>query len=316
MKKSALAWAALSVPGCSGDRMAVHSPVDFKTRNPRKALVLWYSQTGHTRRYGEYAAHVLKESGLKVDACDIRYCKSLRTREYDLIIAGTPVHYMDVPPNVKEWFMGMAVSSGTAAASYSTFGGHGDNQHNTAFELLSLMVENGAAPAGMSTFGNMSTYAPTWSLGNEKKTLKYAHLPDSQTYSKVREFTKRVLDNVRRGVVYVPEKEFDIMDWVKHLPVIWGSKVLTTDHRIIEEDCIGCGACERVCPVGAISPKTFKVDESKCLLCLGCVNNCPVGAVNMNYLGKKVIGFPFFLEEQGVEIMEPPVPASDADEQR
>ncbi len=312
LKKSMAVCAAMSVPGCSKEEMRMQAAKEFGTTNPKRALILWYSQTGHTKRYGKHMAHVLKSSGLEVQACDIRDCKDLNPGDYDLVMAGAPVHYMDLSPNVRAWFGNMETLDRTAVASYTTFGGPGDNQHNTAHALLSLMVQKGGVPAGMATFGNMSTYAPTWSMGNEKRTLKYGNLPNAQTYSSVRKFAQDALDRVRKGQVDAPEKEFDLMDLAKHLPVVWGSKVITTDHRIIEEDCIGCKTCVRGCPVGAINLEEFSVDDKKCVLCLGCVNNCPEGAVHMKYMGKRVVGFPFFLREQGIVLMEPDIADNSA----
>lgn len=281
----------------------------FRTSEPQKALVLWYSQTGHTQRYGKLVAHVLEQRGMEVRACDIRFCGDVDPTNCDLMVAGSPVNYCDLPPNVRSWFGAMPPLDRTAVAAYSTFGGPGDNQHNTAHVLLNLMVKKGGVPAGMATFGNMSTYAPTWSMGKAKRTLKYSHLPNAETYARVGMFARTLVESVHAGRVHKPKREFDLADWSRYLPMVKSCKLLTTDHHIDGNLCTGCGTCSQVCPVGAIDPGTLSVNAKRCILCLGCVNNCPEGAVNMKFMGKKVYGFPFFLREQGIVILEPDIPA-------
>jgi len=53
-------------------------------------------------------------------------------------------------------------------------------------------------------------------------------------------------------------------------------------YFILEEKCIGCTACSRVCPVGAISGKvksTHVIDQDKCIKCGACYEKCKFSAI-------------------------------------
>lgn len=59
-------------------------------------------------------------------------------------------------------------------------------------------------------------------------------------------------------------------------------KCLGLLHYYITDKCVGCGNCERHCPVNAISgtlKKRFTIDQSKCIKCGRCYKQCAFNAI-------------------------------------
>ncbi|MCI8320256.1 MAG: 4Fe-4S binding protein [Dorea sp.] len=69
--------------------------------------------------------------------------------------------------------------------------------------------------------------------------------------------------------------------------------VATTNYipKVSLEKCIGCGKCEKVCPISAVSMKEKHpvIDEEICLGCGVCARNCPVKAIELERRPVQVI---------------------------
>lgn len=297
------AGAALPITWAALRDEEVEVPID--PADSRSAAVLWYSQTGNTARYGRLIAHVLRGRGLDVVAGDYRTLGPAAVTGRDLVIAGTPVQYFDVPANLRDFLTSLPPIAPARIAAYCTFGGPGGNVTNTAIRLLEALADRGGVPVAFERFGNLSTFAPTWSLGNEARILAYRHLPDASTYDRVRAFATRVLDRARAGTGIETAKRPDPSDLFRggltRVPTKW----MMGGHRIEASECVGCLACQEACPVGAIAVADGRIDSGACLACMGCVNHCPTGALRMTFLGRDVEGWRRFSERVGIAIEEP-----------
>jgi len=305
MKKTLIGSLAMSTPGLVAWTSIGKPPNPITRKNPRKGLVVWYSQTGHTRRIGRLIQHIWQGTGLDVEGIDYREFDPSSLNSYDLIAMGTPVYYMDVPINLKGWIESIPFIEDVSVAAFVTFGGHGDGQHNTACRLLEMMAAKGGTSVGFGMFGNMSTFAPTWSMGNSERILAYKDRPNEDTYQNVRKFASDILEKVKMGQPHEINPEFGIDTLMRAFPQIGFTKLALTDHHIDTENCIECGTCVEKCPVDAIDLLTGNVNSKRCIVCMGCINNCPVQAVQMKFMGKKVYGFNEFLKRNQIRVREP-----------
>lgn len=301
----AVAAAGVALSGCLSSGV-IASPRSFKTGTPRRGLVLWFSQTGHTERMGKIIADAWARRGVAVDYGDIRDFDITALSHYDCVAAGSPVFYYEAPGYVRSRLKQLPALDGAAAVAFTTYGGAGHNQHNAACSLLEILVEKGGVPAGLETFGNMSTFAPTWSaLGNEARILRYRHLPDRTTFEQARLCADGVLQRMAGGDPLAISRRRGPADLAAGSFSIGLTKLMITGHEIRRDTCIRCFLCVDACPVDVIDIDAGTVNHSGCVACMACINNCPVRAFDMRFVGRPVYGFSEFLTRHGIRIEEP-----------
>nr|MCR4929924.1 EFR1 family ferrodoxin [Lachnospiraceae bacterium] len=66
------------------------------------------------------------------------------------------------------------------------------------------------------------------------------------------------------------------------------TKNYTSKLKVDINKCVGCGKCEKICPMGNIKIENGKaVSKDKCTMCYRCINLCPNQAITL--LGKRVV---------------------------
>ena len=123
---AAVTW----LPGVAGRPTIDDVPIP--PAQPRRAAVVWFSQTGHTRRIGQWIARLWQAQGLDVVASDYRQFDRAQMPAFDLIVLGSPVNYFEAPGHFQTWIDSLPPLAGTRVAAYVTFGGEGGNTFNAA----------------------------------------------------------------------------------------------------------------------------------------------------------------------------------------
>ena len=62
---------------------------------------------------------------------------------------------------------------------------------------------------------------------------------------------------------------------------------------IWKADCVGCGDCVNICPMGAITLQNGKavIDQNKCIDCKLCVTGCKYNAIRQYHEKKNILDF-------------------------
>ncbi len=305
IKKSVLTATALATwPVLSScvNISTIKAKVPMKSNKIKKAVILWYSQTGNTQKCGKVLAKTFEKKGITVIYGDLRELDQTKITDADLIVIGAPVFYYDIPDFVKDFIQSLPDLKGIAVAAYVTFGGPEGNQHNAACSVLEGLVEKNGVPVGLKTFMTISSYSLSLKANaRDVKTKQNTILPDQNTYKNVREYAEFITSEVEKGNTSVFKKTLTLREFSTYFGPEWWTKLFVDNHYIIEDKCVGCGTCVEKCPTGSIDLDTFSVNTDACVLCFGCINNCEYLAVNMEYSKEKVMGFNEFLEKNNLK---------------
>lgn len=112
----------------------------------------------------------------------------------------------------------------------------------------------------------------------------YPMLAREETERRIRDSYAR-LDEVASGIregARLRARHVFLFETLITLPInpYWCKRKLTAKDFYATDACIGCGKCERLCPLGNVSLTDGKpVWSDACTHCMACIANCPTNAI-------------------------------------
>lgn len=243
-------------------------------------LGIYFSGTGNSKYAVELFCTEYDESAHVFSIEDDNIIEIVK-RE-DMLVFAYPVQYSTVPKILRDF-----VSDNKELwknkkifiiATMGLFSGDG------AGVLGRLMQKYGAV-----ILGGLHLKMPD-SIGDEK-VLKRPIEKNRELVKKAEEKIKKAVQLLKSGK---PTQEG--MGWLYRMAGFFGQRLYfghkTKNYsdklRIDEDRCIGCGKCEKLCPMKNIKVVDEKVEQkNQCTMCYRCINNCPRQA--MTLLGKEVV---------------------------
>ena len=237
----------------------------------RKVWALYFSATGTTERTVNTLA---TELGAKL-ACPVEQLSFTRPAERerdhsftdkDLVVVGGPTYAGKVPNKILPDFRTKLHGNEALAVPVVTFGNR--NYDNALAELCAVLEMDGFHTVAAGAF--VGQHAMTDELGYGR--------PGWSDQFEMKTFAGRVAAKVRQLVeapapVRVPgdpDAPYYVPRGTNGEPV----NFLKAKPKTNRAKCTNCGACARLCPMGAINPKNVSEVPGICIKCQRCVQKC------------------------------------------
>lgn len=240
-----------------------------------KVWALYYSATGTTDKVANTLAEELAAK-LDLPLERVSFTKPAeREREYyftekDLVVVGTPTYAGRMPNKIMPDFREKLKGNDALAVPVVLFGNR--SYDNSLAELCALLEENGFHTVAAGAFVGRHAFTDELAYGR----------PGWSDLFEVKSFAKKISDKVK-SLSDIPEPvqvpgDPDASYYIPRRTDGEPAKFLTAKPKTHLAKCTNCGACARLCPMGAIDPRNVANVPGTCIKCQRCVHKCTKGA--------------------------------------
>jgi len=250
-----------------------------------KGIVVYYSQTGNTRKIAREIRIGMQKIIGEVDIVFLKDIAPSELRNYDLIGLGS-CWWGKLPPNFRNFIDSMVSLEGKHIFPFFT---HGSLPAGCMHTTIPLLKEKGLTIIGFHD----------WYANSLQQFIPYPHLtsghPDQTDLDQAEDFGQNMAQLSQR--IYQGETQLippiptlAELDEIYGKPMPPGGEMKKAEDLLLKqrklnlEKCTHCGLCVENCPTDSIDFSVSQpIFKDSCARCWFCEQICPTGAIEMNW---------------------------------
>ncbi len=244
--------------------------------------VIYFSQTGNTRKVAKAMADVFKKAGHDTRAIGFNKLQPTDFTDADLIGVGAPCFESQAPSHVREYLWDLPELTGEKAFVFSTSGG---GPGKVLYDLAKPLMKKGAEVVG-GFLSRGTCYYPVPCLKG-----RFPERPDAQDLAKAEAFASALLDHISSGISGpMPKSRPDALKHGAGFYNIVGAmmndslvRLLMPKPKVDNDKCTECGWCAAECPTNSMSLIPKPIIAKTCFRCYRCITGCPEEALSVKW---------------------------------
>lgn len=233
--------------------------------------LVYFSPTGTTKAVLQSIA-----DGMASDSVEHIDITKPETRERplqlsgdDTLIIGAPVYMGRIPALLQEWLNALQAGD-TPVVCVVVYGNR--EYEDALLELKNTVTSSGCIPIACAAYIGEHSFstpeAPTAQGRPDKSDLEHAQ-----------DFGRKIRKKLESAPTIAQLPEVAVPG---QYPYGGMTKLWDVDFISVDERCVQCGICAKVCPVGAVDARdSAQIDIEKCITCCACLKQCPQQARSM-----------------------------------
>jgi flavodoxin/NAD-dependent dihydropyrimidine dehydrogenase PreA subunit len=244
--------------------------------------LIYFSQTGNTRRIAETMAEVFREAGHATRLLSLKKASPQDALTGDLLGIGTPCFSSQAPTPIKAFLQNMPAVESKRAFVFATSGGA---PGRVLFDLTHLLQDKGAeVVGGFLSRGELHHPAPCLKG-------RFPDRPNAEDIAQARRFAADILEHVttgRSGAIAASRPDtFKPRGGFYNLVALLSTdgflRLMLPEPKPDPARCNQCQWCVYECPMQNITLQPYPIVGGNCIRCYRCLSGCPHKAFDADW---------------------------------
>lgn len=240
-------------------------------------MILYFTGTGNSRFIAKFIASATGDRLISIND-KIKKNDLTEIKEEEILIFVVPTYAWRIPKIVEEWIL--KVDFPGARKAYFVMS-CGDSIGNAGKYTSRICRQKSFEYMGTAEIVMPENYIALYKAPDSETSKNIIHkaIPKIENIAKNMEQGEKLL-----------ERELHLSDRFNSsfINTVFYPFIVKADKFNVNDKCIGCGKCEKECPLNNIHLRENKpVWDNNCTHCMACICKCPVEAIEY---GKNSIG--------------------------